>query len=920
MAPRTRRAEDVARSASSASLKSRPRTPRPSTTNTADTGASSDRIRLLEAQMSGMQSMISELVASIKANTNAIAAPPQPPQQPQQQQQAATTPPLSSCFVRFRSLATLLPSFQHFESRRHRGPSTPRPIHAAPGYPLQQPPNFQTAYGHPPSKKRRPSAATPLGISTPFSAGAGPDPATIPTSAINPQSMATSSSRRLRPSLGAFPWREVRRRFLLSQRSFGCSSSSHLFGVGHPLQQCQQLDALRWAWRGRRWRSIARPTSATTQLSAPIEALRGLADAAAAAAAEESEGHTSNDSSDERTTALTTIPRGPGRGAGECGRSVVLQQGDEPAERNAARHEDKSGEGGGQSPRKKRRRDTNGASPNAAGGASARFRYAGGSVWRHRDNSESVRQHGQTHVGASRGRDTSSIRSRLRRPSISPFYHNSPQSSHYTGSPTDVNSVGGESMDGKTGANVAGANAVAAVAAANGNADAAAKRELDELKDLARGARLWFFPVLFDHQGVVRCGQAAMLSKHYVPQLPRVPQPRLSAHRQDGRALHQHARAAHHPRDALRLPWRRTTSRWTRACSPRCARILLAQAWKKIADLSPAIGLYAALVRRSDEARRHYARRDQERWPSDSGISLLYKLLQEYQNGQLEGDEDAARGEGGAQSVHADGAGAGGEGASGARTPGFGDLANSSKWLMTGISSPSVGGAALGAAGSGAMSPNKAATAGLFSHRGSISGFDQHVGGSTGNAGNDGLAWSSFDRCGHAVCIARWRSIHKRWVVDQCYHAPADPAAAVDAGSTGGAGDLGAFDTPAGGAPEASEVKPTAAARSWGHQDHYQSPVPHASQYTSPVYQTPQTALHPNARQDAQPMGMQAHHPRPHMVPASPAPQLQQGLQPSNSTNFDTVLSDLGLPLDGLDGLFGDLPINAPTAQSNYSV
>jgi hypothetical protein len=56
------------------------------------------------------------------------------------------------------------------------------------------------------------------------------------------------------------------------------------------------------------------------------------------------------------------------------------------------------------------------------------------------------------------------------------------------------------------------------------------------------------------------------------------------------------------------------------------------------------------------------------------------------------------------------------------------------------------------------------------------------------------------------------------------------------------------------------------------------------------------------------------------MVPASPAPQLQQGLQPFNSTNFDTVLSDLGLPLDGLDGLFGDLPINAPTAQSNYSV
>jgi len=40
----------------------------------------------------------------------------------------------------------------------------------------------------------------------------------------------------------------------------------------------------------------------------------------------------------------------------------------------------------------------------------------------------------------------------------------------------------------------------------------------------------------------------------------------------------------------------------------------------------------------------------------------------------------------------------------------------------------------------------------------------------------------------------------------------------------------------------------------------------------------------------------------------------------SASTNFDSVLSDLGLPLDGLDGLFVDLPINAPTGQSNYSV
>ncbi len=97
------------------------------------------------------------------------------------------------------------------------------------------------------------------------------------------------------------------------------------------------------------------------------------------------------------------------------------------------------------------------------------------------------------------------------------FYHNSP-SSHYTGSPTDVNSVGGDSIDGKLGApaSAAGANAVAANAAASGDANAAARRELDELKDLARGSRLWFFLFLFDHQASYGAGRPAMLSKHYV--------------------------------------------------------------------------------------------------------------------------------------------------------------------------------------------------------------------------------------------------------------------------------------------------------------------------------------------------------------------------------------------------------------------
>ncbi len=888
------------------------------------------------------------------------------------------------------------------------------------------------------------------------------------------------------------------------------------------------------------------------QLSAPIEALRGLADAAAAAAAEESEGHTSNDSSDEKNHGTDDNPSRSGRGAGDADAASVLQQGDEPTERNAARHEDKSGEGGGQSPRKKRRRDTNGASPNAAGGASAASdtqagvggtgttpkasgsmgvgaaapspsNAAGGagrsgkmeapglvtsapgdlvtlglvtesdamrlfetfqkgvpkfiSIFHLEDEPMTTAEayhHVRTTsyflfnvmlaIGAKvecggkspsrlyqtcmaqakrNAKDTMfspvagksavqamvllaaysengwlplglSIRMAqelgldrsfqklmsalpasgyIKHPQPPPppkhltFYHNSPQSSHYTGSPTDVNSVGGESMDGKTGANVAGANAVAAVAAANGNADAAAKRELDELKDLARGARLWFFLFLFDHQASYGAGRPAMLSKHYVrncraflsldypltvktdarfistlelliirethydamaPYDQPVDARMLSKMRKVTEELnewHQYWSTDFESRGyahdsffqqslilqcasaelylsctALRgirdandadqmgpeqkeliiqatraadtclsisvnakeyremLGWaphythvtaafacvflikiarlfprqvdtygifsnaERLASRLAEVPASKYARvirILLAQAWKKIADLSPAIGLYAALGAEATRPGAITPAEIKSGGPSDSGISLLYKLLQEYQNGQLEGDEDAGRGEGGAQSVHADGAGAGGEGASGARTPGFGDLANSSKWLMTGISSPSVGGAALGAAGSGAMSPNKAATAGLFSHRGSISGFDQHVGGSTGNAGNDGLAWSSLIGAGTpSASHGGGAFISDGSLINATTHQPIQLPLWMQE-STGGAGDLGAFDTPAGGAPEASEVKPAAAARSWGHQDHYQSPVPHASQYTSPVYQTP---------------------------------------------------------------------------------
>ena len=69
----------------------------------------------------------------------------------------------------------------------------------------------------------------------------------------------------------------------------------------------------------------------------------------------------------------------------------------------------------------------------------------------------------------------------------------------------------------------------------------------------------------------------------------------------------------------------------------RVIRILLAQAWKKITELSPTIGLYAALG--ADGARAGAItpaeiRPNGSMGPSDSGISLLYKLLQEHQDSE----------------------------------------------------------------------------------------------------------------------------------------------------------------------------------------------------------------------------------------------------------------------------------------------
>ena len=616
------------------------------------------------------------------------------------------------------------------------------------------------------------------------------------------------------------------------------------------------------------------------------------------------------------------------------------------------------------------------------------------------------------------------------------FYHNSP-SSHYTGSPTDVNSVGGESVDGKMGANAAGANAVAANAAASGNADAAAKRELDELKDLARGSRLWFFLFLFDHQASYGAGRPAMLSKHYVrncraflnlnypltvktdarfistlelliirethydamaPYDQPVDARMLSKMRKVTEELnewHQYWSADFESRGykqdsffqqslilqcasaelylsctALRgirdandadqmgpeqkeliiqatraadtclsisvhakeyremLGWaphythvtaafacvflikiarlfprqvdtygifsnaERLASRLAEVPAGKYARvirILLAQAWKKIADLSPAIGLYAAL---GAEATRPGAITPAEiktGGPSDSGISLLYKLLSEYQSVQNEEAEGRANGE---QQMGAGGGGGGGgsgvnvsgevASGSGTKTPGFSDLLNSGKWLTAGISSPSGGASGFGALGTGTGTYSPAKPVGMFSHRGSISGVDMM----------DGAAWSSLlaphDGAGtHPIQLPLWMQE-----------------------STGDG--------------EASKEAKTPA-RSWGHADHYQSPMPH--QYTSPSYQTPMAPQ------------MTPQQPRQSLVAPSPGSGMQAQSQGQGqmvhggaqaqggggmvtTTNFDSVLSDLGLPLDGLDGLFVDLPMNGAgsTGSGGYSV
>ncbi len=190
------------------------------------------------------------------------------------------------------------------------------------------------------------------------------------------------------------------------------------------------------------------------------------------------------------------------------------------------------------------------------------------------------------------------------------------------------------------------------------------------------------------------------------------------------------------------------------------------------------------------------------------------------------------------------------------------------------------------------------------SHRGSIAGIDYgNISGTAGAAGTDNFQWSSFLGAGMPFGGDGSHASH---------HPIQLPLWMQESNGTTSS-DL-AFGEPLNEPP--SEVKASPAqARSWGQQDQYKSPVPH-NQYTSPAYQ-------PLANQHLPPHHQGHRHSNSLGVPPSPLQQQQQQQQQQvlgAGTNFDSVLSDLGLPLDGLDGLFGDLPINAPTGQSNYSV
>ncbi len=276
------------------------------------------------------------------------------------------------------------------------------PIQAVAGYPLQQPPPYHAAYGHPSTRQQddnllqqqpdlgqygdasRQSAMwnnAAAGINTSTSLQSVEDHRARRRSTSRPgydqddrgrssQSWQTSHDATTAPAVG------ISSGWTPTTSGPGYQSTSHSNrprwtssdrANSHTLTSEQNLTPSDVPTAGDD--GDPRETDLSNdQLSAPIEALRGLADAAAAAAAEESEGHTSNDSGDEKGAAEAEETTG-GRAkhaAGDAANTPSLQIVDEGGKRTTFEQQDDADADGGQSPRKKRRRDTIAGSPSAA--------------------------------------------------------------------------------------------------------------------------------------------------------------------------------------------------------------------------------------------------------------------------------------------------------------------------------------------------------------------------------------------------------------------------------------------------------------------------------------------------------------------------------------------------------------------------
>ncbi|SPO26204.1 uncharacterized protein UTRI_02480 [Ustilago trichophora] len=1028
------------RSASSASLRNRPRT-LDVDYRCQDAAGSSDRIRALEAQMSGMQSMISELVASIKANTNAITAPPSSlhrltirltrqqlysvtpfiqsfqkrPHHPHANTQstASATPHAPPCIIALpacllalhRRLAEISPDANRLPQRP---PTLTLPARSAATAALHQldahacwlpsqQPSFQTAYGHPPTKQ------TILCYSS--------NPSSNTCQCITPFDMwntgmhASTSSQ----SMDGHPRRRIcQARFeqddRVGLRSHGSTNSLGLFFLSHGCRAAATAGAPLVGHRPhppghppasrstsrRRWTSSDRagshshsieqnltpsdgPTAgedgdaretdiSNEQLSAPIEALRAAGDMAATPSlqlVDEGGKRTTFGQQDDDSAILLVSHRAREGGAirmpilpvQQAALVLVLKakaalldptpqllplptrhqrQFDPLPIRSSQQHQQhrsirSNGSARSGVPKfisifhledesmtteeayhyvrttsyflfnvmlaigakaKRNAKDTMFSPVAGKAAVQAMVLLAAYSengwlplglsfVW-HKSWDWIDRSRSSCRLFRIWIHSTSATSAAAQTLDFLPQFATGFQLYRF---PTDVNSVGGESVDGKTGgpANAAGANAVAAVAAASyGAGRPAMLSNIITLELLI--IRETHYDAMAPYDQPV---DARMLSK-----MRKVTEELNEWHHAELYLSCTALRGIRDANDADQMgPGRRNSS-----FSDSCGRYLLEYLCQlervdtygifsnaerlasRLAEV-PA-GKYArsgnwTLRRLGAEATRPGAITPAEiktGGPSDSGISLLYKLLQEYQNG---------------------------EGWQAWRT-------NASLWRWKQVaddrlSSPSVGGGiagmfgGVGQGGSGAMSPYKAGgLGGLFSQEAASaeSTTAQHGGGAFGgdSAGN-------VNNSNHPIQLPLWMQE-----------------------STGtSSADLGAF----GDAPPAA-TSPSAT-RSWTHNDHYQSPLPHhnsTSSYTSPTYQPPRNPVS---------LLPPPHRPSPAQPSGSGGGQMAgvhgfRAAAGGSGTNFDSVLSDLGLPLDGLDGLFVDLPINAPTGQSNYSV